>query len=176
MLAAALPGEAWIVTGDEHITTRIPRRLVTPRTSEADPPSDGWDVLLVDGRLSRMAQVGPVGLRILDAMYRGAAAMADAGVHVILEDVIWEEPVRALAVAALGDVPCLVVELTCDPDVALARERARGDRFVGAVAAYAALPKVVVEPELRLDTTSRSAADCADEIVALVRTRSGRGG
>ena len=173
MLAAAAPGEAWIVTGDEHVTTRIPRRLVTPRRSESDPPSDGWDILLVDGELARMPRVAPVGLRILDAMYRGAAAMAEAGVHVILEDVIWEEHVRDLAVAALAGVPRLVVELTCETEVELARERARGDRFVGAVTAYAAAPTVVIEPDVRLDTTTRMAADCADEIVALVRSRVG---
>ena len=42
-------------------------------------------------------------MRILDAMYRGAAAMAEAGVHVVLEDVIWEPQVCDLALRALGD-------------------------------------------------------------------------
>lgn len=171
MLACAEPGEAWILTGDEHITTRIPRRLMTPRASDDDAPNDGWDIV-VDGRvLQRLPRVGPVGMRILDAMYRGAAAMARADVHVVLDDVIWEPAVRDLALSALGDVPRLVVEVSCDLDVQLARERARGDRFVGAAAAYAEAPRVVIQPDLRVDTTFRAAADCAEQIVALVRSQ-----
>ena len=134
ILGRAERGEAWILTGDEHVTSRIPRRLITPRASEAEPPSDGWDILVVDRQLQRLPRVGPVGMRILDAMYRGAAAMAEAGAHVVLEDVIWEPQVCDLALRALGDSPRLVVELSCDPEVRLERERTRGDRYVGAVA------------------------------------------
>ncbi len=171
ILGRAEPGEAWILTGDEHVTSRIPRRLITPRASEAEPPSDGWDILVVDRQLQRLPKVGPVGMRILDAMYRGAAAMAEAGVHVVLEDVIWEPQVCDLALRALGDAPRLVVELWCDPGVRLERERARGDRYVGAVAAFAEGSVVPIAADLRLDTTHRSPGDCADEIVALVRSR-----
>lgn len=170
MLALAQPGEAWIVTGDEHITSRIPRRLLTPRGRADSELNDGWDVV-VDGRsLVDLPRVGPVGMRVLDAMYRGAAAMAGAGVHVILEDVIWEPAVRDLALAALAGSRRLVVEVTCDLDVRLERERARGDRLVGAVAAHAAAPRVAIEPDLRIDTTHRIAADCAAEIVGVVRS------
>ena len=124
ILGRAEPGEAWILTGDEHVTSRIPRRLITPRASEAEPPSDGWDIVVVDRQLQRLPKVGPVGIRILDAMYRGAAAMAEAGVHVVLEDVIWEPQVCELALRALGDAPRLVVELWCDP---ASQARARAD-------------------------------------------------
>ncbi len=117
ILGRAEPGEAWILTGDEHVTSRIPRRLITPRASDAEPPSDGWDVVVVDRQVQRLPTAGPVGMRILDAMYRGVAAMAEAGVHVVLEDVIWEPQVSDLAVGALGDAPRLVVELRCDSSV-----------------------------------------------------------
>ncbi len=101
--------------------------------------------------------------------------MADAGVLVILEDVIWEPVVRDVALAALADVPRLVVEVRCDLDVALERERARGDRFIGQVEALAVESSVVIEPDLRIDTTHRTAADCAAEIVRVVRSRAASG-
>ena len=118
--------------------------------------------------------VGPVGMRILDAMYRGAAAMAEAGVHVVLEDVIWEPQVCDLARRGVGR------RATARGGAVMrsrsqARARRRGDRYVGAVAAFAEGSAVPIEADLRLDTTHRSPGDCADEIVALVRTRSGRG-
>jgi chloramphenicol 3-O phosphotransferase len=171
MLALAQPGEAWIVTGDEHITTRIPRRLLAPGALTDPPTNDGWDIVVDDGQLVALPQVGPVGLRILEAMYRGAAAMAAADVRVILEDVIWDPAVRDLGLTALGDAPKLVVEVRCDFEVRLERERRRGDRFVGAVAAFAAAPPVAIEPDLCIDTTERTAADCAAEIVEVVRKR-----
>lgn len=171
ILGCAEPGEAWILTGDEHITSRIPRRLMAPRSSEAEPPSDGWDILVVERELQRLPKVGPVGMRILDAMYRGAAAMSEAGVHVVLEDVIWEPEVREAALGALAHVPRLVVELRCDPTVQLERERSRGDRWIGAVAAFADAPPLPIEPDLRIDTTHRSPTECASEIVDGVRSR-----
>ncbi len=42
---------------------------------------------------------------------------------------------------------------------------------MGAVAAYAEAPRVSIDPDVRVDTTHRTAADCAQEIVGLVRSR-----
>ena len=174
ILGRAEPGEAWILTGDEHVTSRIPRRLITPRASEAEPPSDGWDILVVDRQLQRLPKVGPVGMRILDAMYRGAAAMAEAGVHVVLEDVIWEPQVCDLALRRAGRRATARRRAVMRSRSPARRERVRGDRYVGAVAAFAEGSAVPIAADLRLDTTHRSPGDCADEIVALVRSRSGR--
>ena len=108
-------------------------------------------------------------MRILDGMYQAAAAMASAGVHVILDDVVWERPVAELARRAMRDVPHVIVEVDCDVAVALEREAQRADRYRGAVAAYASEPPVVVEPDIRLDTTRRAPHECAAELVGLVR-------
>jgi chloramphenicol 3-O-phosphotransferase len=174
MLARGEPGEAWYLTGDDHVTTSVPRRLFTPREPGVDEPIDGWDIRVTDRRLLCRPRAGPVGLRILDGMYRGAAAMATAGVHVILDDVLWEPAVLELAERALVGAPLLVVEVRCDLDVARQRERDRQDRFHGAVDAYASEAPLITDPDVRIDTTARAAADCADELVEIVRREDSR--
>lgn len=171
MLARARVGEAWFLTGDQHVTTRVPHRLITPRQWGAEEAIDGWDIPLEDRTLVGRPRAGPVALRILDGMYRSAAAMTEAGVHVILDDVLWEGAVLELARHALASVSLLVVEVHCEHDVALQRERDRGDRYPGAVDAYASESPLIAHPDARIDTTARTAADCADELVEIVRNR-----
>jgi chloramphenicol 3-O phosphotransferase len=168
MLGAARTGEAWFHTGDEHVTARVPRRLIAPR-DPGDPAVDGWYIPVVDRMLVGRPRAGPVGLQILDGMYRGAAAMASAGVHVILEDVIWERAVAELADQAMRNISHVVVEVNCELGVALEREAHRPDRYSGNVAAYASEAPLVATPDVRLDTTRRTAGECATELVGLVR-------
>jgi chloramphenicol 3-O-phosphotransferase len=102
-------------------------------------------------------------------MYQGAAAMASAGVRVILEDVIWERAVAELADRAMRNIPHVVVEVKCELAVALEREAHRPDRYSGNVAAYAGEAPLVPTPDVRLDTTHRTSGECAIELVGLVR-------
>ena len=41
VLKAAAPGEAWILTGDEHLTSRIPRRLIEHHPPGVAPGTGG---------------------------------------------------------------------------------------------------------------------------------------
>jgi chloramphenicol 3-O phosphotransferase len=168
MLAASETGEAWFHTGDEHVTARVPRRLIA-LLPPGDDPVDGWRIPVEDRTLLGRPRAGPVALRILDGMYRAAAAMAGAGVHVILDDVVWERAIADLAHRAMRDIPHVIVEVTCDSTVALEREAQRPDRYRGGVAAYASEPPLVSEPDVRLDTTRRTAGECAAELVVVVR-------
>jgi chloramphenicol 3-O phosphotransferase len=102
-------------------------------------------------------------------MYQGAAAMASAGVHVILDDVVWEKVVAELTDRAMCKISHLVVEVNCDFEVALKREAQRADRYTGAVAAYASEAALVSNPDVRLDTTRRTPGECATELVGFVR-------
>jgi chloramphenicol 3-O phosphotransferase len=124
---------------------------------------------VVDRTVLGRPRAGPVALRILDGMYRGVVAMANAGVHVILDDVVRERAVAELADRAMRDVSRLVVEVVCDVVVALEREAHRPDRYSGIVAAYASEAPLVSEPDVRMDTTRRTPSECATELVRLVR-------
>ena len=83
-------------------------------------------------------------------MYRAAVAMSHAGKNVVVEDVVWEASVAVLARQSFDAVGAFVVRLFCPVTVALARERARADRFVGSVAAYASEPELISDVDLSL--------------------------
>jgi chloramphenicol 3-O-phosphotransferase len=102
-------------------------------------------------------------------MYQGAAAMARVGVHVILEDVVWERAVAKLADRVMRNISHVVVEVNCELAVALEREAHRPDRYNGNVAAYASEAPLVATPDVRLDTTRRTPGECATELVGLFR-------
>ena len=170
MLRDSTTGEAWFHTGDEHVTARIPRRLITPGTPGTPATIDGWDIPVVDRTLVSRPRAGPVALQILDGMYQGAAAMAGAGVHVILEDVVWEQVVAELADRAMRNISHVVVEVNCEFEVALEREAHRPDRYNGAVAVYAGEAPLVTNPDVRIDTTGRTPGECATELVGLSGT------
>ncbi|MFG2889697.1 chloramphenicol phosphotransferase CPT [Streptomyces sp. NPDC048248] len=137
---------------------------------EALPPTlqDSPDGLLVapDGQVT----VGPA-YRALESAWRdGIAAMARGGTGVILDEVFlgghegqrrWQSALEGLEVLWVG--------VRCDPDVAAARERARGDRVVGMAAAQADLVHKGVRYDLEVDTSAATPDACARRIAARVR-------
>jgi len=68
--------------------------------------------------------------------------------------------------ATLGDLAVLWVGVRCDPDVASARELARGDRTIGLARWQSERVHSGVGYDLEVDTTSHEAIDCARAIVA----------
>ena len=73
MLAASTTGEAWFHTGDEHVTARVPRRLIAP-VSPGGRSIDGWTIPVEDRTLLERPRAGPVAMRILAGMYRARSS------------------------------------------------------------------------------------------------------
>jgi chloramphenicol 3-O-phosphotransferase len=113
-------------------------------------------------------------VRLLDGMYRAAVAMARAGNNVVVEDVVWEPMVATMARHVLAEVDPLVVRLVCPSSVAIDRERARPDRFVGGVAAYATAPEIVTDVDLSFDSSLRDPHQIAAGIRAAIDSRGTR--
>ena len=65
---------------------------------------------------------GATALRLLDGVCRAVRAMAEAGNHVVLEDVVWEPSVAQLGLTALAGGSVLVVRVTC-PLASVSAER-----------------------------------------------------
>jgi chloramphenicol 3-O phosphotransferase len=111
--------------------------------------------------------VGP-DFRALEAAWMtGVAAMAQAGAHIILDEVFlrgaasqrqWQE--------ALDPLPVLWVGVRCDPEVAAAREIARGDRVLGMARSQADLVHQGMAYDLEVDTAQLEALECARIIAA----------
>ena len=84
----------------------------------------------------------------------GVAAMAAAGAHILVEDNFvsgpdarqrWEDALRGLSVGWVG--------VRCAPDIAAAREAARGDRVAGMAARQAESVHTGISYDLVVDTS-----------------------
>jgi chloramphenicol 3-O phosphotransferase len=98
--------------------------------------------------------------------HRAVAGMAAAGNDVIMDHVL-SEPWRLTDCLTLfRPFQVFLVGVHCDPAELTRRELARGDRPPGTAAAQVELVHAHGEYDLTVDTTHRSAADCAAEILA----------
>lgn len=143
-----------------------------------------WLTLGIDGLIAALPRCRPTGeespiaireggsvvigtqFRELEAAWQsGVAAIARAGVGVIVDDVFLGggESQDRLA-AAFEDLDVLWVGVRCDVDVATAREMARGDRVAGLAAAQAAVVHDGVRYDLELDSVAMSPAGCAEVV------------
>jgi chloramphenicol 3-O phosphotransferase len=164
----AATSEPWLQTGLDAFLQTVPPALKVV-TEDVDPaPGPGWLMPFQDGRLVARPRLGPVALRMLDGMYRAAAATAEAGNDVMFDDVIYDPDVRVLAARALKGRPAWLVGLRCDVDVAVARELARGDRAPGGAALFAETVHSPPVYDLEIDTGELSPAESVQRIATML--------
>ncbi|HEX6447873.1 MAG TPA: chloramphenicol phosphotransferase CPT [Trebonia sp.] len=154
-LQAVLP-DPWLAFGVDSFIGALPARMQA---------SDGGIVLAADGEVSVGAD-----FRGLEAAWMdGIAAMARAGVRVIIDDVFlggaksqqrWQQ--------ALGGLAVLWVGVRCESAVAAGREVARGDRIQGMAVSQADVVHEGVFYDLEVDTTHTESLACARTIAARV--------
>jgi chloramphenicol 3-O phosphotransferase len=153
----------------QEILPRPWLRLSVDDLIEAMPPS-------LTGSGSGMA-VGPAGEVSIGAGFRemeaawmaGVAAMARAGAPVILDDVFLSGAAAQERTAAyLAGLRVLWAGVRCDPEVAVAREAARGDRATGMAASQAVLVHEGVRYDVEVDSSQAGPLDCARAIAARV--------
>ncbi|AUG75099.1 chloramphenicol 3-O phosphotransferase [Kitasatospora sp. MMS16-BH015] len=152
------------------LQTQLPRPWLTfgvDTLIEALPPTvrDGSAGLEIgpDGTVA----VGPTFRELEAAWIAGLAAMARAGARIVLDEVFLGGPAsRQRWEQALRGLPVLWVGVRCAAATAAAREAARGDRFTGMAADQAESVHRGLVYDLEVDTTHRSAADCARLIAA----------
>ncbi|SBT93731.1 chloramphenicol 3-O phosphotransferase [Streptomyces sp. DI166] len=152
-LQAVLP-DPWLAFGVDSFVDALPARMQT---------TDDGITFGDDGSVS----VGGDFMALQAAWAEGIAAMARAGARIVVDDVFlggaasqqrWEK--------ALGDLDVLWVGVRCDPEVAAAREIARGDRTPGMAARQAEPVHRQVRYDLEVDTTHTESLDCARTIAS----------
>lgn len=103
------------------------------------------------------------------AWARGVATMARAGAGVLIDDVFLDGVASQQRTNDdLEGLNVLWVGVHCAPEVAAARERARGDRPAGMAAAQAEIVHRGVNYDVIVDSSSLSVDDCARLIAAHV--------
>ncbi|MBA3946170.1 MAG: hypothetical protein H0X37_16600 [Herpetosiphonaceae bacterium] len=121
-----------------------------------------------DGILTDV-RIGPAGLKLLAGMYRSIAALAAAGIDVIVDNVIHDRRELKAVVAALADSRVLFVGLKLPQAVTEQRERDRGDRGPGGALAFYDLVHAHAIYDLELDTALASPLECAEQIKQAVQ-------
>lgn len=126
--------QCWVIVGWDDFVPRLPDRWRSVPDAVGDRGSDGVAYRLVSRPSEALRAVlvpGPIGRRMLHAYHRSVAAMASAGVNVLVEEVMisaeewldWNEALRGLTVTWVG--------VRCDEGIAARREATRGDRYEG---------------------------------------------
>jgi chloramphenicol 3-O phosphotransferase len=152
-LQAVLP-DPWLSLGVDTLVDAMPASMRA---------SDAGIEFAPDGEVNVGSE-----FRVLEAAWiEGIAAMAHAGVGVIVDEVFlggaasqrrWQK--------AFGGLDVLWVGVRCDAKVAADRELARGDRVAGMAASQAEVVHRGVTYDLEVDTTHAESMQCARTIAA----------
>jgi chloramphenicol 3-O phosphotransferase len=148
----------WLLLGIDDLTRAVPDK--------------GID----DGTLLHVSETGQVevgpGWRSLEASwYTGIATIAASGTGVIVDEVFLDGGAgqRRLR-SALGGLEVLWVGVTCDRDIARAREALRADRVPGQADSQAPVVHEGVEYDLFVDTSRATSESCAALILERAST------
>lgn len=146
----------WLTLGTDTLVAALPASLREAGSGIGFGP---------DGQV----KTGAV-FRALDVAWSaGVAQIARSGARVIVDDVfLGGAASQARWHGALVGLAVLWVGVRCDPAVAEARERARGDRVPGMARTQADLVHVGVTYDLTVDTTHMDARSAAQHIAAHV--------
>jgi len=152
-LQAILP-QPWIRLGVDDLLDALPPSLMGSGSGVAF--GGQGEITLGDGFRE-----------VESAWMAGVAAMARAGARIIVDDVFLggsasQERVRA----HLRGLEVLWVGVRCDPEIAVGREIARGDRIVGMAASQAELVHRGVVYDVEVDTGHAESLNCARAIAA----------
>jgi chloramphenicol 3-O phosphotransferase len=151
--------EPWLTFSIDDFVDALPRRLTEG--------GDGIDIQ-ADGTVD----VGAAFTEQERYWRQGVAAMVRAGAKIIIDDVFLGGPhSQGRWRQVLTDLPVHWVGVRCDPDVAEARERARGDRPVGMARQQALLVHRGVDYDVELDSSTISAVAAAEIIHRAVEER-----
>lgn len=153
--------EPWLALGIDTFIGALPPNL----TGDA-----GGIQIEADGHID----IGASFTRLELCWMRGVAAMARSGAKVIVDDAFLSGPVAQQRWrAALDGLAVLWVGVHCAPEVATAREAARGDRGIGMAQQQALLVHQGIEYDIEVDTTHLSTTAAARPIVECLRERAG---
>jgi chloramphenicol 3-O phosphotransferase len=123
--------EPYLHTGVDHYQMAFPPNLVNI-DGTLDAEAVGWEVIY-DAAGLQAVRIGPVGRQLIQGMYNMIAALADSGINLVVDDVIWDPWVLRTAVTTLYNYPAHFLYLDLSIEAANEREKTRGDRGPGNV-------------------------------------------
>jgi chloramphenicol 3-O phosphotransferase len=166
-LQARLEGP-WLGVGIDTVVFALPKAYL-------NPPLWG-EVFRYVPREEKSAapfriETGELGHRLIEGMHRMVAALADAGLDVIVDHVLLEPEWLPDLRDRLAGQEVLVVGVRCPLDVVVAREAARKDRTIGQAAAQFDVVHRAGGYDLEVDTSLLAADEAADRIATAMEAR-----
>jgi chloramphenicol 3-O phosphotransferase len=164
-LQSVLP-DPWLEIGIDRFVFALPKRYL-------DQPlwSEVFRYVRPDGRDDGPFRIetGVLGRRLVTGMHRTVAALAAAGLDVIVDHVLLEDAWLEECHRLWGAFDVLVVGVRCPLDVVLERERTRRDRTIGQAAAQFAVVHRGRANDLEVDTSALTRVEAALRIVAALQ-------
>ncbi len=125
----AIMDEPYLHTGVDHYQLAFPSNLVNIDGQEENE-AVGWEVVYGPTHLQSI-RIGPVGKQLITGMYHMIAALSDNGIHVVVDDVIWNQWILETAVSILHNHPLHFIALDLSLATSKQREQQRGNRGPG---------------------------------------------
>jgi chloramphenicol 3-O phosphotransferase len=148
----------WLLLGIDDLTRAVPDKGIDDGT-------------LLHVRATGQVEVGPGWRRLEGSWYVGIATIAASGTGVIVDEVFLDGGAGQQRLrAALSSLQVLWIGVTCDRDIARAREVLRPDRVVGQADSQAPVVHEDVEYDLVVDTSRATSESCAAMILERVST------
>ena len=104
-------------------------------------------------------------------MYRAIAVLAEEGLDVIVDDVIYDQRVLKTAVQTLPAKQVFFVGIRCPLEVAESREQARANRAKGGAKTFFNLVHMHGIYDLEVDSATYSPMECAMQIKKGLQTK-----
>lgn len=135
-----------------------------------EPGTRGLNVVPAQGPRGPFTalQFGDVGRRTLAGMRRAAAAFANSGIDVVMDDLLLEPAFLRDYLVAFENIAVTFVGVRCRRAVVEARESARPGRFPGTAAGHFDSVHAHCRYDIEIDTTASTPAECAQRILAVV--------
>lgn len=120
--------------------------------AEVDPPETS-------------VMTGPFGTALMQGMRRSVAALADEGLDLVVDDVMLDPGDEADYRHALAAHELRFVAVRCTIETAEARERARGDRYIGQARWQYSRVHKGVSYDLEIETDHATAEQLAPKVI-----------
>jgi chloramphenicol 3-O phosphotransferase len=148
---------------DQFLIEHLPKRMVVSSDGLKPDHAAGWLAVFRDDALAEV-RIGPLGYQWLAGMYRAISALSEAGLHVIVDDVIYDARVLMTAVDLLPAEQVFFVGIRCPLAVAERREVERGNRAKGGARAFYDLVHRHGVYDCEIDSSAGTPLACALEI------------
>lgn len=158
--------DCWIATGIDDYIAKLPWQWFDIDQIAGPYASDGLRFTGDDHE--RTILVGETGRHLFAAYRRTVGVWARQGLNVIVDEVTLDEATARDWVEALAGLQPTWIGLHCDADVAVARERARGDRALGLSRGQSQVVHRYVRYDLKLDSTTATAQQLVDELTTFL--------